>query len=353
MNSLAANLPKLCRHGLGHFLAFICVVLTARAHPLLQDAMWIQFEPSLMRVAVNVSLKEVCVAQNLQASSVTNSEPTVLNRALEKEGDYVLQHLKFFAGTNVLAGAVMKLTRPPSVAEPERTFFQFEIAYPIQVPPPGTVTIENKMLEENPYAAGAAWEVSYVVRAKQVGDSAATTWLLGGQKPATIPTGWEKSAIPANPVAPPQSWRTFCEYFRHGIMHILTGWDHLLFVSALVLATRSFLEMFKVIAAFTLAHSLTLALCVFGIFRLPSYVVEPVIALSIIFVALENLLNPESDWPWRSVLDSFTDSVLRAACSMRWPDCPPSALGSRSARSVSAWKPAIKSWCCRCSGCWR
>ena len=91
----------------------------------------------------------------------------------------------------------------------------------------------------------------------------------------------------------PQGWRTFFEYLRQGIWHILTGYDHLLFVSALVLATRNFLEMFKVIAAFTLAHSLTLALSVFGIFRLPSYLVEPVIALSIVFVALENLLWPE------------------------------------------------------------
>ena len=76
-------------------------------------------------------------------------------------------------------------------------------------------------------------------------------------------------------------------------MHILTGWDHLLFVSALVIATQSFWEMVKVITAFTLAHTLTLALCAFGIFRLPAYVVEPVIALSIIFVALENLLWPQ------------------------------------------------------------
>jgi hypothetical protein len=75
-------------------------------------------------------------------------------------------------------------------------------------------------------------------------------------------------------------------------MHILTGYDHLLFVSALVIAALSFWEMAKVIAAFTLAHTLTLALSVFNIVRLPSSLVEPVIAASIVFVAVENIVRP-------------------------------------------------------------
>ncbi len=59
--------------------------------------------------------------------------------------------------------------------------------------------------------------------------------------------------------------------------------------------TKSFGEMVKVIAAFTLAHTLTLALCVFGVVRIPPFVVEPVIALSIVLVALENCF-----WPRRA-----------------------------------------------------
>ncbi len=276
-------------------LIWIGCVLAAPAHPILQDAMWIQFEPSLMRVAVNVSLKEICVAQNLPAGSTTNLEPAILNRALEQHGEYVLKHLTFSVGPNILAGTGIKLTYPPALAEPEETFYQFELEYPLSRPPPGEVTIINEMLKEHSYAAGTAWDVSYVVRAKRAGDEAATTWLLGCQKPAIIPTGLEISARLSEAVAQPQSWRTFCEFFWHGGRHILTGWDHLLFISALVIATRTFWAMVKVIAAFTFAHTLTLALCVFGIFRLPAFIVEPVIALSILFVALENLL-----WPARA-----------------------------------------------------
>jgi hypothetical protein len=78
-------------------------------------------------------------------------------------------------------------------------------------------------------------------------------------------------------------------------MHILTGYDHLLFVSALVLGALTFWQLFKVIGAFTLAHTLTLALSTLDLVRLPSSIVEPIIAGSIVFVALENLL-----WPRRA-----------------------------------------------------
>lgn len=254
--------------------------------------MWVQFEMNQVRVAVNVSLREISVAQNI-ANSSNLAGTAITDAVLEKHGDYVLNHLLLSAGTNTLKGSLSKFTRPPVINEPEQTFFQYELVYGFAGQPAAEVIFENDMLKGIPYAAGTPWNVSYVIRAKKAGDISATAWLLAYDQPAPIPTGWQSVGTTESPPVKPQGWRTFCEYFQHGILHILTGYDHLLFVSALVLATRRFWEMFKVIAAFTLAHSITLALCVFGIFRLPSYLVEPVIALSIIFVALENLLWPQ------------------------------------------------------------
>jgi hypothetical protein len=275
------------------------VTATIHAHPLLQDAMWVQFEPSAIRVAINVSLREICLAQRLSTNSSTGEFLGLSDAVLAQQGDYVLAHLKVLAADNLLTGSRVKVTRPPSIGDPEQTFFQYELLFPFSGSPPAEVTFENEMLKGLPYAIGMPWKISYVVRAKKLGDNSATTWLLGYERPATIPTGWENAAAPVTIIqktdASPnsQNWRTFLGYLRHGIVHILTGWDHLLFVSALVMATRSFWEMIKVIAAFTLAHSLTLMVCVFGIFRLPSCIVEPLIALSIVFVALENLLWPQ------------------------------------------------------------
>jgi hydrogenase/urease accessory protein HupE len=74
-----------------------------------------------------------------------------------------------------------------------------------------------------------------------------------------------------------------------GIEHILTGYDHLAFLLAVLLAGDSLRRNAKIITSFTVAHSLTLALATFGLVNLPSSIVEPVIAASVVFVGLENL----------------------------------------------------------------
>ncbi|MGH7897826.1 MAG: HupE/UreJ family protein, partial [Candidatus Binatia bacterium] len=83
------------------------------------------------------------------------------------------------------------------------------------------------------------------------------------------------------------------DYFRHGVLHILGGYDHLLFIAALVLATVTLWDLVKIVTAFTLAHTLTLTLAVLDVVRLPSSIVEPMIAASIVFVAVENVLRPD------------------------------------------------------------
>jgi len=74
-----------------------------------------------------------------------------------------------------------------------------------------------------------------------------------------------------------------------GFAHILAGWDHLLFLAALLLRGGRLRSILKIVTAFTVAHSITLAVAVLGLASLPSRVVEPVIAASIVWVALENV----------------------------------------------------------------
>src|SRR5262249_35564203 len=69
--------------------------------------------------------------------------------------------------------------------------------------------------------------------------------------------------------------------------------DHLLFIAALALAVATLWDLVKVISAFTLAHSITLTLSVLNIVRLPENIVEPMIAGSIVFVALQNVIVPK------------------------------------------------------------
>lgn len=92
---------------------------------------------------------------------------------------------------------------------------------------------------------------------------------------------------------------TFLAFLRLGIEHILTGYDHLLFLFALLVVAPGLWFSVKIITAFTLAHSITLALAIFDLVQIPAEIVEPLIAATIIYVGVENLLRrapPEGRW---------------------------------------------------------
>jgi hypothetical protein len=83
----------------------------------------------------------------------------------------------------------------------------------------------------------------------------------------------------------------FWEFFRLGCEHLLTGTDHLLFLAALIAGSRRLREVVLAATTFTLAHSVTLLLAALGVVTVPARVVEPIIALSIAFVAGWHLLR--------------------------------------------------------------
>lgn len=84
----------------------------------------------------------------------------------------------------------------------------------------------------------------------------------------------------------------FGSFFAHGVRHILTGYDHLLFVAALALGAATWRELVKVVSAFTLCHTLTLTLAAYGVVGVPARIVEPLVAASIVVVALQNVVAP-------------------------------------------------------------
>lgn len=85
--------------------------------------------------------------------------------------------------------------------------------------------------------------------------------------------------------------RTVKNFVQLGITHIFTGYDHLSFLLGLLIVTTSIGALVRIVTSFTLAHSITLALATFNIIVLPSRLTESLIALSIAYVALENLLG--------------------------------------------------------------
>ncbi len=81
------------------------------------------------------------------------------------------------------------------------------------------------------------------------------------------------------------------QFIRLGVEHILTGYDHLLFLLALLVGVSSLWRVLYFVTAFTLAHSITLSLAVLGLVHVPGNIIEPLIAASIVWVAVENVLG--------------------------------------------------------------
>ncbi|KAB2333300.1 HupE/UreJ family protein [Cytobacillus depressus] len=87
-------------------------------------------------------------------------------------------------------------------------------------------------------------------------------------------------------------------FFTLGMNHILEGFDHLLFLFSLLIARQTFKQYAAVITSFTIAHSLTLTLTVLGWIDLSPKIVEPLIALSICYVAIDNLIRKNVSYRW-------------------------------------------------------
>ena len=89
------------------------------------------------------------------------------------------------------------------------------------------------------------------------------------------------------------SWSTFVSYVKQGFEHILPeGLDHILFVLGLFLLCRAWKPILIQVTTFTAAHTITLALATLGYVSAPAHIVEPIIAISIAVVALENIFRP-------------------------------------------------------------
>jgi hypothetical protein len=110
------------------------------------------------------------------------------------------------------------------------------------------------------------------------------------------------AAVPGAPASPRSRWREMLanvgRFVLLGIEHILTGYDHIAFLVALVVVAPSFKAVLPIITAFTAAHSITLLLSALRVISLDSRLVESAIAVSICYVAVENLFRKKATRRW-------------------------------------------------------
>ncbi len=110
---------------------------------------------------------------------------------------------------------------------------------------------------------------------------------------------FESTKEQASAEAPRASYKGKLSFFPMGIEHILTGYDHLVFLLGLVIVGGRLRSLLMVVTAFTLAHSITLAVAALGIWAPSPSIIEPAIALSIAYVGVENFFVKNAEKRWR------------------------------------------------------
>lgn len=121
-----------------------------------------------------------------------------------------------------------------------------------------------------------------------------TQWIEAGK--ASAPFALHRDVVPES------RWNIIKLYLQLGFTHILPrGLDHVLFVLGLFLLSTQLRPVLWQISAFTVAHTITLALTIYGVVSLPSKIVEPLIALSIVYVAVENVFTSKLH-AWRPLV---------------------------------------------------
>lgn len=124
----------------------------------------------------------------------------------------------------------------------------------------------------------------YPLVLRRADGSTVMEWVLGD--------AWSTALGLSGPSQTRGRWQTAWQYFGIGYQHILPrGLDHILFVLGLFLFSRGLAPLLAQVTAFTIAHSITLALAVYGVVSWPSSIVEPLVALSIAYVGVENVLS--------------------------------------------------------------
>lgn len=174
-----------------------------------------------------------------------------------------------------------------------------EVGEPIVAELPGS-RVERRVIEAG--AGGLAGKrIEFPGLEASITDVLVRIELFDGTRTVTLVRGsqpWIEIAAPAGKISVAGA------FLKQGIEHILGGYDHLLFVLALMLIVRSTGVLLWTITAFTVAHSITLALATLGIVRVPGPPVEAAIALSILLLAAEILRvrrgeqSLTSRWPW-------------------------------------------------------
>lgn len=143
--------------------------VTARAHPILQNPLWIDPCPQSVTVYLDVSVRELNVVQNLPLGTDGGFDLSQAEEFAERHKDYVLDHFHVKADGKEIKGSVTTIVPPdmkntrPALELPDNSRFRYVIHYPLPAAP-AVLSFRQNMCVEFPSAPGVPWDLSYEYR---------------------------------------------------------------------------------------------------------------------------------------------------------------------------------------------
>lgn len=279
-----------CRWLIGPMLGAMIVALlcsaVARAHEIGTTRVSVLFLQSDRTYEVTMVTDAVALLEKLEASTggtvPADTSPAYLQSVLTKFDEKFRQRVHLAFDASEVRPVIAYSVAPASDA---------------LLPAVATIRLTGQIpAQAQHFSWTYAWTfAAYSLTARwDTSEKVTTEWLDGGQSSAPFAMTPPTEAVDRPEIA----WR----YFTLGFTHIMPyGLDHILFVLGIYLLSNRTRSVLWQVSAFTIAHSITLALSIYGLITLSPKIVEPLIALSIVYVAIENIYLSELK-SWRVVL---------------------------------------------------
>jgi hydrogenase/urease accessory protein HupE len=251
------------------FVSLLYAVLAcarpALAHPVPFSYLDVQIEPSAVEVALVAHIFDL--AHDLQINSSDRLlEPSLVAERQQAMKAMLEPRLRLDVDGHVVAGVWgdVEILR-------ERQSLRFHIRYPV-TSAPGTVAVDTVMFPYDPM------HQTFVNIYE--GETLTSQMILDGKHSHLDYFAGSKQGV----------FAVVKKFIPAGVHHILIGPDHLLFLVGLLLLGGSLRQLLVVVTSFTIAHSITLSLAALNIVTPPTRLIEPAIALSIVYVGADNIL---------------------------------------------------------------
>jgi hydrogenase/urease accessory protein HupE len=179
-------------------------------------------------------------------------------------------------------GRMLALKKQPSVQREDTTGIRIDLVY--EFPVTQVLTITSEIISELQRGH------NQIVTIRSAGGVELGNAVLVRDKPSVD--------VPLFALKEKQADAPIRQFLVLGIEHIVTGWDHLAFLFGLLVIGGKLRDAVKIITSFTLAHSLSLALATLNVINIPSRIVEPLIAASIVYVGFENIMRDNFSKRW-------------------------------------------------------